>query len=305
MPESPTASPVSDLQLDVIVVSYNAVDLLRRCVDELTSGLRARDHVKLYIVDNASGSPTREYLGSLRDRPEVELMFNSRNLGFARGVNQALARSQAPWILLLNPDTEVDLHMVRRLITRAEELPRVGALGCRLEQRDGRIDPACKRQLPTLRSAALHALTRLSPRLGDSAGYLAFDVPNDAVVQVGALNGAFVLAPRSTYDRVGLLDESYWMYGEDLDWFRRVQRAGLAVWYVGTERAVHVKAGSSGRVRGWRTNWHFHSSMVRYYASDDLAVGERLLVPVVVLGVAISWLGETLRYLRFKLRREA
>ncbi len=162
----------------------------------------------------------------------------------------------------------------------------MGALGCKLVRPDGTLDHACKRSFPTPLSALTY-MTKLS-KLGISArsgGYTAQHLGDDDEGVVDAINGAFMLVRAAAIDEVGLLDEGYWMYGEDLDWCFRFWSAGWKVLYWPRATVVHVKGGISGRHRTWRTNLAFHRAMWRFYHAHIARNYPRAVTPMVWFGI--------------------
>jgi GT2 family glycosyltransferase len=210
-------------------------------------------------------------------------------------------------VLLLNPDTELTEGALDRALATLAERPEVGVVGVRLVKPDGTFDHAAKRSFPTLLGAVGHftGLGRSDGRLAARLGqYRAVDVDEHGAGEVDAVNGAFMLVRREAIDAVGLLDEAYRMYGEDLDWCLRFKRAGWTVFYDGRASVVHVKGAVSvtqrGRSRHRRlaTNIAFHRAMGRFYRKHHggsrplldlvvyLALGAKLAVSVVRSAIA-------------------
>lgn len=253
---------MSSSALDVVIVSYRSRGYLPACLESLRrcdlAGLQTT------VVDNGSGDGTVELVASRF--PEVELVALDRNAGFAAANNLVLRQTDAPYVLLLNPDTRLEQRgSLARLIELMESRPKIGICGCRLVREDGSFDHAAKRAFPTPLSALGH-FTGLSRRVGaDSAlaSYTAPGVQGGGVVD--AVNGAFMLIRRAALDRVGLFDERFWMYMEDLDLCYRFAQAGWLTWYEPSVTAVHLKGASSGRYRSLRLNYAFHYGMARFY----------------------------------------
>ena len=166
-------------------------------------------------------------------------------------------------MLCLNPDTRVTPGALDRLLDLMEEHPEVGISGCRLELETGAFDYAAKRSFPTPLSALGH-FTGLGRRR-ESGVLAAYRAPEVESGPVDAVNGAFMLIRRSALDEVGLFDEGYWMYMEDLDLCYRFAEAGWVTWYEPSATVIHVKAGSSGPVRSPKLNYAFHYGMFRFY----------------------------------------
>ena len=254
-------------RLSVIVVSYRCAELLDDCLRSLE---RRQDlAMEVIVVDNASGDGTVE---RVRERhPWVVLKPLDENTGFAVANNIGLRLATGDHLLLLNPDTVVPPGALAACVDELDRRPEVGMLGCRLVTPDGTLDHACKRGFPTPSAAMWHftGMSRRRPGSPRFAAYTAGHVGEHESAPVDAVNGAFMLARRAAVEDVGLLDERFWMYGEDLDWCRRFWQHGWAVLYWPGVTVLHVKGGSSSRVRGWRTNRAFHAAMWRFYAKHE------------------------------------
>lgn len=247
--------------LDVVVVSYRSRRLLESCLASLREHAPAVPYA-VYVVDNASNDGTVELVRSAF--PEAELIASERNLGFAAANNAAIRRSRGRYVLALNPDTRLSAGALDTLLRLMDERPQVAVCGCRLVREDGSFDHASKRSFPTIAGALGHFLrvgrgARAPRRL---AQYRAPDVEGGPV---DAVNGAFMLMRRSALEEVGLFDEGYWMYMEDLDLCYRFREAGWTTWYEPSVTVTHVKAGTSGPIRGARLNRAFHYGMFRFY----------------------------------------
>jgi GT2 family glycosyltransferase len=216
---------------------------------------------------------------------EVDLIAASENLGFSKANNVAIRRGDARYVLALNPDTRLTEHALDRLIELMEKRPDVGMCGCRLEQEDGTFDHAAKRSFPTPLGALAHfaGVGRREGARGRLAQYRAPDVESGPV---DAVNGAFMLMRRSALEAVGVFDEGYWMYMEDLDLCYRFARHGWIVWYEPSVTIVHVKAGTSGRHRKPRVNYAFHYGMFRFYRKHYARGNSRSLNALVYGGIA-------------------
>ncbi len=255
-PELSSSSPL----VDIIMVTYGRSDLVRNSLNALY-GSSNSDVLRVTVVDNNSPDDTPDVVAT--EFPQVRLLRRTDNPGFAVSNNQALSLATAPFILLLNPDTEVRWPTIQHLISELDSDNSIGMIGCRLILDDGSFDHAAKRNIPTPLQAAQFFTSRI---FGRKAGnYLANHVPELGVGDVDALNGAFMLITRSALSAVGGLDDSYWMYAEDLDWCVRFRDAGLRVVYDGRVSALHVKGASAGKRRSLKLNYHFHKSMVMFY----------------------------------------
>ena len=266
----------SGTTLEIVVVTYASEILIRSCLRSAIA--HTPDGTLIRVVDNASPDNTVTIVK--QEFPDVVLSVRPSNAGFAVANNVALKHVQSPFVLLLNPDAELAPGVVDHLLTVMNEEPDAGILGCRLVTADGTLDHAAKRFIPTPLEAGLYFAGRLVGRR--VSRYTAPSVAEFGTGDVDAVNGAFMLVRRAAMDEVGLFDESFWMYGEDLDWCTRFRKAGWRVIYDGRVTAWHLKGGSAG-VRSWRLNFAFHRSMVIYqrkHASSSVAL--RALIEVLI-----------------------
>jgi len=254
--------------LDIVIVSATgARDLLRDCLHSLERHPLGAGPMAVHVVDNASTDGAADMVR--REFPDVHLEALGWNSGFCIANNLVLARTSAPYALLLNPDTEVSAGALDYVVKLMQERPSAGVSSCRLVQRDGTFDHAAKRSFPTPLGSLAHftGLGRRQSATGRLAQYRAPGLSEHDSGPVDAVNGAFMLVRRSAMNEVGLLDERYWLYMEDLDWCYRFKQAGWEVWYDGGATIVHVKGGTSVERghRALRANAAFHRSMGRFY----------------------------------------
>ena len=246
--------------LDVSIVSYRCEALLRDCLQSLRENPPSGPmHVR--VVDNASGDGTAEMVE--REFPEATLTVRPQIIWFCAAKYIAIRGGSAPYVLILNPDTRITPGSLDRLLELMDSKPEVGMSGPRLELDDGSFDHAARRSFPTPVSALAH-FTGVGRRResGSLAAYRAPEVESGAV---DAVNGAFMLTRRAALDQVGLFDEGFWMYMEDLDLCYRLEQAGWVTWYEPDVTVLHVKAGTSGKLRSFRLNRAFHYGMYRFY----------------------------------------
>ncbi len=229
--------------LEVVIVSHGAEELLWRCLRSLEEH-PAGGEMRVTVVDSGSPDSTPDMVE--RQFPSVRLLRRG-NIGFSAANNLVLRESEAAAVLLLNPDTEVYAGTLDAALARLRSEPRIGMVGCKLVTESGELDHASKRSFPTPLSALAH-FTGVG-RSGEAAGalsqYRATHLGDDEAGEVDAVNGAFMLCRAEAVREVGLLDEGYWLYMEDLDWCHRFWDAGWKVFYEPAGVALHVKGGSS------------------------------------------------------------
>ena len=272
------------MDLEVVVVSHGAEDLLRRCLASLRAHPPAGAAMRVTVVDSGSPDGTPDMVA--REFPEVRLLREG-NIGFSAANNLALRDSEAEAVLLLNPDTEVYAGSLDAALARLRSDPAIGMVGIKLVTESGELDHACKRSFPTPLGALAH-FTGIG-RHGDAPGplsqYRATALGDDEPGEVDAVNGAFMLCRREAVREVGLLDEGYWLYMEDLDWCHRFWDAGWKVFYEPAGTALHVKGGSSAGRRAPRQEIAFHRGMGRFYRRFDAPERNPLLNAAVYAGI--------------------
>jgi N-acetylglucosaminyl-diphospho-decaprenol L-rhamnosyltransferase len=286
--------------LDVVIVSYRSPELLRRCLASLRENPPGRE-VRVHVIDNGADAETAEMVG--RDFPEVRLTSLADNVGFSAANNLGIEAGRSPYVLVLNPDTRILPGALDRLLALMDDSARIGMSGPRLELDDGGFDHASKRSFPTPLSALGH-FTGIGRSMegGALAGYRA---PDTEAGPVDAINGAFMLIRRAALDEVGLFDEGYWMYMEDLDLCYRLAAAGWTVWFEPEATVIHVKAGTSGPIRSTRLNYAFHYGMYRFYHAHYAQHRSVFMNLAVYAGIAVKCTISICRaFVRRALRRD-
>lgn len=263
--------------LEVVIVSHGAEALLRRCLRSLEEHPLAAGEMRVTVVDSGSTDGTPEMVE--REFPRVRLRRRG-NIGFSAANNLVLRESEAEAVLLLNPDTEVYAGTLDAALARLRNDTRIGMVGVKLVTESGELDHACKRSFPSPASALGHFTG-----LGGSQ-YRASHLGDDEPGEVDAVNGAFMLCRAEAIREVGLLDEGYWLYMEDLDWCHRFWDAGWKVFYEPAGLALHVKGASSGRRRAPRQEIAFHRGMARFYRRFDAPENNPLMNAAVYAGIA-------------------
>ncbi|MBN2564510.1 MAG: glycosyltransferase family 2 protein [Candidatus Eisenbacteria bacterium] len=250
--------------LSVIVVSYNCLSLLGECLSSIPAGTGDLDH-EVIVVDNASSDGTCVWL---RDtHPEVRAIQNATNRGFARACNQGIAEARGEYVLLLNPDTTVDAGTIRKTHDYMLRNPWAAACGCRVLRLDGSLDLSCKRDFPSPWDAfcRMTGLSRLFPGSTVFAGYDARYLDENVMQQVPLIDGCYMMMRRSALSDIGLLDERFFMYAEEMDWCRRAHKRAWSIGYDPSGSIIHNK-GEITRKSPFRMLYHFHRSMALYCA---------------------------------------
>ena len=304
------------LDLSIVIVSWNVVDLLRDCLRSIYAApgarmeggdaLRIGDYaVEVYVVDNASSDGSPEMVRE--DFPGVTLVAGKANLGFTRGNNVALRRCRGRYVLLLNPDTRVVGDALSRMLDYMEAHPDAGVLGPQLRYGDGSLQSS-RRRFPTLMTAFWEStlLQNWFPRNRWARAYSLADTPDDLVQDVDWVVGACMLMRGEAIQQVGLLDEHFFMYSEELDWCRRIVAAGWRVVYFPQAVIIHYEGQSSGQMVPAR-HIHFQTSKIRYFRKHHGRLQAGTLRAFILLTYLFQIGEEALKYLvghKRALRRE-
>lgn len=251
-----------DPRLSIVVVNYNVRHFLEQCLMAIERAQRGMP-LEVFVVDNASvdGSPAMVK----RRFPWVKLIENHWNLGFSRANNQALRRARGSYVLVLNPDTLIQEDTLQVLIEALDRDPAIGAVGCKLLNPDGTFQLGSRRSLPTpwVAFTRIIGLSRMFPRNRLFGRYNLTYLPPDQGGEVDVLSGSLMMLRKSALDRVGLFDEDYFMYGEDIDLCYRIRQAGYRIWYEPRTSAIHYKGESTKKGELSRINT-FYATMLLF-----------------------------------------
>ncbi len=234
------------IELSIIIVNYNVKAFLQNC---LISILKAVENIpnEIIVVDNASDDGSIELIE--KNFPEVILIKSDRNLGFSSANNLALRQSRGKYICLINPDTIVQENTFLELISFAKNNEKIGLAGCKIINPDGSFQLACRRSFPTpwVAFTKVIGLSKLFPKLKIFSKYNLTYLDENKTYEVDAISGSFMFLRRDVYEKIGGLDEDFFMYGEDLDWCYRVKESGYKVYYVHSTQIIHFKGESTRR----------------------------------------------------------
>jgi len=232
--------------LSVLIVTYKSRDEIRACLDSIPRQLLGRP-VEVIVVENASGDGIGQLVRV--EFPWVIYLEPDQNLGFGKANNLAYERAVGEFVLFLNPDTISNEPAYRHCVERLQREPHIGIISPKLVLLDGEMDLACRRSIPTVWDGFCRALGLAAtfPKSRWFAGYNLTYLPDDETYEVGSVNGAFMMCPRRALQRVGVFDEQFFMYGDDLDLNFRFKQAGYRVVYDGQTQIIHIKGASSSK----------------------------------------------------------
>jgi len=262
------------MQLSVIILNYNVRYFLEACIRSVQAALKTLE-AEIIVVDN--NSPDDSCAMMRQTFPEIQLIANTENVGFAKANNQAVKVAKGEYVCILNPDTIVAEDTFTQLLEFAESTENLGSVGCKLIDGSGAFLPESKRNIPT-------PMVSVKKILGmANSGYYS-DLGEKEIGKVDILVGAFMLMKKTVYDAVGGFDEDYFMYGEDIDLSYKIKKAGFQNYYYGKTTVMHYKGESTLKDKTYAKR--FYGAMQLFYKKHfkrnfiyDIAVmlGARLI----------------------------
>jgi len=283
------------LDLAVVILNYNTRDLLRKC---LRTGYASQGAISfdVCVVDNASSDGSADMVRT--EFPQARLIASDRNDGFSYGNNLGLRHfgftdqpgagnpSVTPrYALLLNPDTEVPPTAFADMVAFMDRRARCGVAGCKLVRPDGSLDLACRRAFPSPEVSAYRmlGLSKLFPKSSRFGRYNMTFLDPDVLTEVDSVVGAFMMVRGEAIHQVGLLDEAFFMYGEDLDWAFRIKQRDWQVWYNPAVTVLHVKEAASKT--SLKARQEFYRAMEIFYFKHYEATTPRVMNWLILGGI--------------------
>jgi GT2 family glycosyltransferase len=269
--------------LSICVVSFNAAKYLENCLRSLYENAPAKSF-EIVIVDNAS---TDDSVKIIREQfPSVRLIRNKDNSGFVKANNAAIRASKGQYVLCLNSDTTVLPDALDVLFKFMESHPDAGACGPRLLNIDHTTQHQCKRGFPTVPTVLAYyaRLHKLFPKNKFFGHYLLTYLDENQVNKVDSLSGAAMMVRRSVIDTVGMMDEDYFMYMDDIDWCYRIKQARWNIYYVPDARILHF-GGKSTRKALYKSMVHFYKSQAIFYRKHYARYHYRPINSCVYVGI--------------------
>lgn len=295
------------LDLGIVIVNYNTREDLGRCLDSIATNEGAFSR-RVIVVDNGSTDGSGDLVR--RAYPWVELIASPKNGGYAYANNLGLralgfgepveAQMRPRYALLLNPDTILPPDALQTMLAYMDAHPEAGIAGPRLVRLDGSLDRACRRSFPTPAVSFYHfvGLGKLFPQSPRFARYNMTYLDEHVETEVDAVVGAFMLLRREALEEAGLLDERFFMYGEDLDLCYRIKQRGWRVLYNPAVTVVHVK-GAASRKNAFQATMAFYDAMKIFHDKHYRAHSPWLVNALVDVGIALlrtkALLANTLR----------
>lgn len=260
------------MDLSIIIVNYRTYDLTRQTIISVLDTVKDIEY-EIFVVDNHSADGSLEKLvEDFKDHALVKFIENEHNDGFAVANNLAFRKSSGDYILLLNSDVIVNRNTINESLNFIRANPNIGIVGCKVILPDGTLDKACRRSFPTFEVSfyRMSGLSKLFPNSKRFNRYNLSYLDDNGVYPVDCVVGAFMMIESQLMKRCGGLDESYFMYGEDIDLCYKTKELGYEVYYYGKYDITHYK-GASGKNK--RLLYEFHKSMEifydKHYKKDD------------------------------------
>jgi GT2 family glycosyltransferase len=279
------------MDVSIIIVNYNTPKLTAEAIDSILSS-QTKYSYEIIVIDNHSSDHSVQLI---KERfPEVKLIVNEENVGFAKANNQGINLSKGRYILLLNSDTIVKEDTIEKMIEFMDKNRRIGASGCKVLLPNGKLDRACHRGFPTPMASfyylvGLSKLFPKSPRFNQyHLGYMNLDEPHP----IDCLVGAFMLVRREVIEQVGLLDEDFFMYGEDIDWCYRIKQAGWEIYYCPFTSIIHYK-GASSKKKPFKIVYEFHRAMFLFHKKHYSEKYSFVINSLVYIGIATKFMLST------------
>ena len=287
------------MKLSVIIVNYNVEFFLEQCLNAVYKALKNVEG-EVFVVDNNSIDGS---LAMVRDKfPQVQLIANKDNVGFSRANNQALRIAKGEYHLLLNPDTIVEEDTFEKVVAFMDEHPDAGGLGVKMIDGKGNFLPESKRGLPTPKDAfyKIFGLSRLFPKSRRFGRYHLSYLDKDETHEIEILSGAFMLMRKEALDKVGLLDEAFFMYGEDIDLSYRIVLGGYKNYYYPETRIIHYK-GESTKKSSVNYVFVFYNAMIifarKHFSSKNARIYSFLINLAIYFRAGVAILNRAVKRL--------
>ncbi|MBE6499271.1 MAG: glycosyltransferase family 2 protein [Methanobrevibacter thaueri] len=268
------------MDLSVVIVNYQTYELTKNTINSILE-YEYPFKIEVIVVDNASSDDSlvrlQEYFND-----KVKFISSQENNGFAAGNNQALKIATGKYQLLLNSDTIVWENTLEDIYNYMENNEDVGACGCQVLLENGELDMACKRSFPNVKNSFIRLFH--IPVNSKDDDYNLTSLPDDEVYEIDCLTGAFMFMRKSALDDAGFLDETFFMYGEDIDLCYRIKKAGWKIIYYGESKITHLKGASSKKQKS-KLIYEFYRAMYIYYKKHNASDSIFLVNWIVYLGI--------------------
>ncbi|MCW3161480.1 glycosyltransferase family 2 protein [Chryseobacterium oryctis] len=228
------------MKLSIIIVNYNVTQLLKNCLLSICKYVK-EVHYEVIVVDNSSTDTSWRSL--ISEFPEFKFISSEKNEGFSKANNKAIKTAKGEYLLLLNPDTEIEGFYIKDILDFADSKANFGCLGVRMHDANGVFLPESKRSIPDMFNSFEKLFVNF--KKNSSKSYYRSDIDEFDIAEVDVITGAFLLVKKDVYEKVGGLDDAYFMYGEDIDLCYTLLKNGYQNYYYGKESILHHKGEST------------------------------------------------------------
>lgn len=273
-------------ELSIIILNYNVKDLLLNCLDSLFKSKEEKDLWQVIVVDNASSDGSVE---AVKEKfPEVEILENKENLGFAAGNNSAISKVKAPVVLFLNPDTVVLDKTISKSFRFLKSNPDIGAATSKVELPNGELDYSCHRGFPTPWNSFAYflGLSKLFPKSPLFSGYTASHLDVKTTHEIDCCTGAFLMVRKIAGDQIGWWNEDYFWNGEDIEFCFNLKAKGWKIFFYPEAKIIHYKGSSSKQLKS-KTVYHGISAMRIFYKKHYYKKYPPIIRDLVMLGIKL------------------
>lgn len=282
---------MSKYDLTIIIVNWNAKELLKNCLDSIYKNTKDFKFEIIVVDNNSSDDSCIMLKDKYLDKKDFRLIENKDNKGFAGANNQAIRTAEGKVILLLNPDTIINGDVIHKTYEYLISEEKLGVAGCKVLNTDGTLQLACRRMAPRPKDAffKLFGISKLFKKNKNLTRYNLTHVSEDEFLDVDSVSGCFLMIKKEVIDKIGLLDETFFMYGEEMDWCMRAKKAGYIVRYCPVGTIIHYK-GESSKQLGTKATYEFYRAMIIFYnkynREDNLFIFNWIVyVGIVLLGM--------------------
>lgn len=283
------------MKASIIIVNWNTGGLLKKCLDSLSYGFSNNESYEVIVLDNASTDSSIAL--AERDRQGVTFIKNKKNLGFAKANNIGIDMAKGEYVFLLNPDTEAKNSSFTKLIEFLETHPKAAAVGPKLLNTDGTLQESCRRfPSPLVLVLMFLKIHNLFSSLKIFRNYQMKDFSYNKERKVDQIMGACMAIPKWVFQKVGKLDDGFWIWFEEVDWCKTVHKKGLEIWFTPNTKIVHHGGVSFRQVMPVKKEWRFMKSALRYVKKHFGIIPVLLMTPFVPLGLII----DSLNFLQWK-----
>ncbi|MDD5342653.1 MAG: glycosyltransferase family 2 protein [Patescibacteria group bacterium] len=281
------------IDVSIVIVSWRVKRLLRQCLASIYHETKSINF-EVFVVDNASSDGTEEMVKG--EFPEVKLIVNKENLGFAKANNQALSLARGDFLLVLNPDTEIINNAVEKTVKFMRQTSTAGVTGCRLLNPDKTSQPSV-RGFPTLSAISLLMLKlhRVLTNLPTFKKYFGKSIDYNKTQEVDQVMGAFFMIRRELVRKIGIFDEKFFIWFEEVDYCYRAKLAGWRVYYFAGAEIIHHYGQSFNQLLNVRKQTWLNRSALRYFRKHHSIFAYLLLLLIYPFSILISLLVQILK----------